>query len=146
MIGRRRKGEDGGDSAGGVTRVADECEAFLSGRLALHLMATGQLVPTWIGINRLAHGTVDDVLALGTRSDANVRASEWSVAVAYLADLALDLTGDDPGRLRDLQRDVLVPAELDLASDWFRPREPSDAVTAVLARLEGRRSDGTTRT
>jgi len=143
---RRRRGQRGDERDHEVTRVADECEAFLSGRLALHLTATRQPAPSWISINRLAHGSVDEVLALGTGAEGLVRGSEWAGAIAYLAQLASELTGNDARRLQDLQRDVLVPAELDLAADWFRRHEPADVVTAVLAKLEGGRSDGTSRT
>ncbi len=146
---RRRKDSDGGSGKSAsraiTSAVGDECEAFLSGQFALHLMATGQLVPTWIGLNRLAHGSVDDVIALSSRPGGNLATTESSAAIAYLADMVLDLAGDEPRRLQALQRDVLIQAELDLAADWFRRREPSEIISTVLAKLEGRSSDGTTR-
>jgi hypothetical protein len=141
---RRRRAEANETSRRSAPGVGDECEAFLSGRFALHLLSTGQLMPSWIGLNRLAHGTIDDVVAVSSRSGGNLAVSDSAKAIAYLADTVLDLIGGDAGRLQALQSDVLVPVELELAADWFRRREPAEIISTVVAKLDGRPSDGTT--
>jgi hypothetical protein len=144
MMWRRRRADANETSRRSAPDVGDECEAFLSGRFALHLLSTGQLMPSWIGLNRLAHGTIEDVIAVSSRPGGNLAVSESAQAIAYLADTVLDLVGRDAGRLQALQRDILVPAELELAADWFRRREPSEIISTVVARLDGGPNDGTT--
>ncbi len=112
--------------------VALECEAYLTGELVELRRARRQYVLPWEWTNLLAHGSEDALRtcaeANGLRSPPPVVAADgvWEAARSYTASRLLGLVGS--GRsLADLQRRVLVPVELCMASDgradWWRPSE-----------------------
>lgn len=103
---RRRR--DAGD-------LTDEAQAFLDGRYAEHLSERSVWVPPWAWTNLLAHGSEDAVHGAAREIDGGVPATRgWQAARGYLATELLRTAGPD-GSLHALQRDVLVPLELDLA-------------------------------
>jgi hypothetical protein len=121
-------------------RLAAECEAFLSGALPEALGDADGPPPAWTWLNLLAHGGVADLQAACAQSRAPVAAhsAEWVQARAFLAGEILDRAAT-PEQLARLQRDVLVPLELELASRPGTGRfRPQDLVTAVLGALPSR--------
>lgn len=116
--------------------MAADCEAFLTGHLARHLEEAGQEVPAWAWMNLVAHGTGDDLLAERAVDPASYfPAGKWHEASSLLAAEVLDMTSGD-GSLGELQREVLVPLELELASrvevtSW-RPEQLALAVEHAL--------------
>ena len=117
------------------------CETFLSGRYAEHVLAHGQGVPVWAWTNLLAHGSADDLGAARTAGDARAPDAVrlWYSARSYLSAEVLDRVSLHRV-LSQLQADVLIPLELELAScratAWW---EPSELVAAALLRLGVRR-------
>jgi hypothetical protein len=129
-----------------VGSSADDCEAFLVGRLAEYRMGRQQFVSVSDWTNLLAHGTEDDLRTeiahpIGRRP-RTVKAGgnvEWREARQYLVTTLLHRVGDEED-LKSLQRLVLVPLELELAAgamDWS-PRTWVIEVNAAVERHERR--------
>ena len=97
-----------------VDDIAAGCAALLGGEHAERLLAEGRIPPPWAWINLLAHGTEEQlaVAAIPTRGRGRGR---WFVARTFLCREVLDIAGA-VGSLPDLQREVLVPLELELMS------------------------------
>ena len=94
--------------------LADECSAVLEGRYADALAGAGMPVPVWAWVNLLAHGTEDELReAAGTLGTSE----HWVQARAFLAGEVIDAAGVPGASLRSLQREVLVPLELELAAE-----------------------------
>jgi hypothetical protein len=97
--------------------LANECTAFLNGTLAEYWDDKGLTVPVWAWTNLLAHGDEDRIAECVARPRCMRRsARNWSVARSYLA---LEILGllDESLSLEELQCEVLVPLELELAAD-----------------------------
>ena len=109
VIERNHRGPDELDPFA-VTMI-EECEAFLAGRYAELLDSWGAVVPAWAWMNLVAHG---DEVALRCAMEERTMAG-WRQARAYLAAVILDAVDDGTIVLADLQREVLVPLELDVA-------------------------------
>jgi hypothetical protein len=124
-------------SATGVA-LAEEAEAFLAGRLADRFADTGRGVPAWALLNRLAHGSIDELTALLVAAQGGWRAHPsalvWTAAERRLA-LRLLSTSGTPGELRSLQSAVLIPVEFELTK---RPTalSPEDVIAAVTQALD----------
>lgn len=119
---------------------ADDCEAFLAGRLAEYRMDHCQYVSASDWTNLLAHGSEADLKReIATAEERrprnwNARAeAEWREARWYLAATLLDGATNE-GALSRIQCLVLVPLELELAAGamaW----SPCRWVTEVEAAL-----------
>lgn len=124
--------------AGRDSGLADEVQAFLTGRRAAHLTAAGRPVPVWAVLNRLAHADRSEVVRLmeGTNVDWMVNPSSgqppWAPAERFVAGhlLARARTPDDLGRL---QRATLVPLELQLVARTKAERLTADRVLELGA-------------
>jgi hypothetical protein len=110
----------GGRRIGPGETLAAEAEAFLHGRLADRLVETGQPVPAWAMLNRLAHGTVEQLAGTmldggpqGWRAHPSLGGPQWFAAERALA---ARLIGDrtTAQSLHRIQTEVLVPLELSL--------------------------------
>lgn len=110
------------------TGIADECETFLSGRHADALRALGHFAPVWSWLNEAAHA---DEAHLRSVADSNVddtdveRRTRRSIARAVIC-----ATRDR--ELADLQRESLVPLELDIAGTDLSPRRLVELVGRAL--------------
>lgn len=95
-----------------------ECEAFLTGRYVEHVLDRGDHVPTWAWTNLLAHGDAEQLRAPARSFAVNWAEllEPWLQARAYLAGEILDAAYRE-GSLSRVQRRLLVPFELRLASD-----------------------------
>jgi hypothetical protein len=101
---------------------ADDCEAFLAGRLAEYRMDHHHYVSVSDWTNLLAHGSEADlkseIAEANERRPRNGKArgdAEWREARGYLAATLLHRATDE-GALQRIQRLVLVPLELELAA------------------------------
>jgi hypothetical protein len=123
------------------TELVIECEAYLGGTFAEVLHERGHPVPVWAWVNLLAHGddaALREASSLLPMIDDRGPATDWWRARSFLAGEVLALIGHDPRQLAGLQREVLVPLELDLASRRAVGRwTPRDLATAVLEVLPG---------
>jgi hypothetical protein len=140
------------DESGQGRQLVSDCTAFLLGHLAEQIEARRGHVPVWAWLNLVAHGSEEDVLsarravvsarsAPGTSLDVSIEC--WHRARSYLAAEVLNLV-DRWGPLAEVQREVLVPLELEFAShpETLQRWCPSDlvkAVTSVLEECSGRR-------
>jgi hypothetical protein len=120
--GRRRRKTD-------ERRLVKECEAFLEGKFAESAVPAGELVPVWAWVNLLAHGTEDQL-----RREVLMPASvdDWHRARALLAARLLAAAGARDTSLTVIQRDVLVPLELDVMSAKIAYRSAPQLVIGVL--------------
>ncbi len=119
---------------GGIELVG-ECEAFLAGRLAERIEQRAESVPVWAWTNLLAHGSRQDLCS--ERRRFRVIGGQWREGRSFLVAELLDLA-DEFGPLTEIQRTVLVPLELELASctevaDW-EPFQWVASVDVVLGR------------
>ncbi|MEM9608353.1 MAG: hypothetical protein AAGA99_13085 [Actinomycetota bacterium] len=113
-----------------------ELEAFLAGRYAeLNLAQTGR-TPTWVWVNLLAHGTGSQLGRVRARRSPADHLRVWRHARSYLAAELLGLVDLGEFELRQLQRDVLVPLELQAIRQPRRWRAPRDMVRDVVHALE----------
>ena len=121
-----------------VTMVRD-CEAFLAGEYVERAEHASGGLPAWAWLNLLAHGSHDQLVEATARLGAvdadEWRDRRWRNAQGYLAGELLDACNGEPAALRDLQRRVLVPLELDLTSAVTR-LDPAGLAKAVLDALE----------
>ena len=122
-----------------AAQLVREAEAFLSGSLALERARNGIHPADWEWVNLLAHGTQAQLLrlALGPPPPPDTPTCElqWLEAVRFLADEMIKLVTEGRTTLAALQRSVLVPLELELASRNFHTPLPGPTVKTVLARL-----------
>jgi hypothetical protein len=102
-------------------QLIDETEAFLRGTLAELLAGQLRSLPPWLLVNRLAHGDVDVLrrLVRGELPPLTIAAAHpgygraWMLAERLLV-LRLLRSAGGPEEIRRVQRDVLVPVELEL--------------------------------
>lgn len=113
-----------------------ECTAFLSGSYARYLAERCRPASVWAWTNVLAHGTEAELHGLIHAPGRFARASgRWALACAYLAGEVLDLA-ERRGSLLELQAEVLIPLELELATRTdINAWDPRPWVTAVTIEL-----------
>jgi hypothetical protein len=114
-------------------RLVKECQAFLNGEFAEFGVPAGEPVPVWAWINLLAHGTEEQL-----RREAIMPAGSdnWHRARSLLADRVLADAVADGSSLAEIQRDVLVPLELETISSRTAYRwDPPRLVIGVLGAL-----------
>ena len=127
---------------GGHLRAAvlvDECDAFLAGHYAEHLVTKGEGVPVWAWVNLLAHGTEEELRRALHPAGSGRRDDPWRPwweARSYLAGEILDLVDTGYSSIGEIQAGVLVPLELDLASrdrlSWWGPGQLVATVRTAL--------------
>lgn len=128
-----------GQSSQDTELVVAECEAVLSGRYAEHLEDRQRRVPGWAWLNLLAHGTAEDLQSANGRGGP-AATQRWRDARAYLAGEVLGAVAPGGATLGNLQRDVLVPLELRLASpERTSVPTPGELVSCLLAALDAYR-------
>lgn len=127
-----------------ATELIDDCDAVLSGLFAEHLARRRRTIPAWAWLNLLAHGSGDQLQGAGEALAGYPVLRHWRDARAYLAHDVLETVGQTATTLRELQRDVLIPLELqmigtDSGNRHTRPALISLVLTA-LASYRGARS------
>lgn len=100
---RRRRDE--------VASLADECTAFLDGRYVELLQAAGSPIPVWAWMNLLAHGTDAEIREAAARLPD---VEGWERARSFVAAELVDAVDASDTSMDDVQREVLVPLELDV--------------------------------
>lgn len=134
---RKRDRESGGKLTGFDTGVGDECEAFLAGRLAAHLQDLGRPVPAVGWLNQVVHATPRELSMLAVNGEAYaIQPLAWCRAVGYLARCLLERARETGRPIEQLQRDLLLPLELELIGDPGAAALDSAEVTRItMARL-----------
>jgi hypothetical protein len=121
--------------------LVEVAESFLRGALPDRAGGRAKRLPAWAWVSALAHGSRATVEELACRQGERDTAAGWARAVGFLAGEALDVAGPGEDGLAELQRRVLVPAELDFldrAAQEGTP-EPERFVAGVLPALEEER-------
>ena len=109
--------------------VVEEIEAFLQGTYAQWLVGHGRAVPVAAWLNAVAHG--DDELICTLAAGDDTVPPEWREALARLARTATP----------EVQREILVPLELDLLRVRLTPDlRPGQLASLVEHCVEGRTS------
>ncbi len=111
--------------------IGDECEAFLRGLWVDYLVENRALVPPAARLNRLAHGTPQEIRTIGRGERPERDQCTWNDTVRYLALELDDSANGDDATIAELQRTVLVPLELDL----IRSPEPQLTPGRLAARV-----------
>jgi hypothetical protein len=114
--------------------VGSECDLFLAGRYGEHLRCAGRPVPSWAWVNRLAHVSMSELRAIADGSSDGSAPPAWARTARFLAAEILQRVDNDD-ELKALQRDVLVPLELDLAEQWFAAVAPGEVAQRVTIEL-----------
>ena len=109
-----------------------ECQAFLDGRYAEMMEEAGATAPPWSWMNLLAHGTMDEIRLA---ADAIQDAEGWRMAQAYVAGEMVEAIDGGRTTLRQLQRGVLVPLELDVLACRGSAQWTPGQLAAGLLRL-----------
>ena len=105
--------------------LAEETEAFLSGRLVEHYLERGIEVPAWAWLNAVAHRSDAQLAAMvmAGRPERVPRALErWYDARLTLAVVVLDLARYSHEDITNLQHDALIPLEIHLAGARLEPQ------------------------
>lgn len=137
----------GGQRSG--AEIGAAFEALLEGRYVEYLERRGDRIPAWTWTNLLAHGTEEAIRRVATtRPRPFGVVNVWRRARVYLASEVLD-AAELAGSLARVQREVLVPLELDLVAwsptKWSCAGEWATRVLTALddhRRLDGRRPAG----
>ena len=124
--------------------LVTECEAFLTGRYWQWLLENDCRVPAWAWVNKLAHGTEEEINAYAAIDsvEPEIRGgAEWHMAVAFLAQETIGEAANRGVSLARLQRSVLVPLELELLA-WRTSSvdTPTALVTIVREALSQSRT------
>ena len=144
---RRRDEEDDGDeqhptegaSAASIAArvLADEAEAFLSGRLVEYYLERGQAVPAWAWLNAIAHRTDAQLAAMvlaGRPERVPLELGRWYDARLTLAVVVLDIARYSREEVSELQHDALIPLEIELAGASIPPHGLVQRVVDALHR------------
>lgn len=107
---------------------------FLKGRAPEVYQSRGQ-VPAWAFISCLAHSDADRLLEFA-RPGQHGDSASWNATIAYLA-TEIIAVGRESSPLETIQREVLIPVELDLLAGTIPlPTSPVDLVGLVVGALD----------
>jgi hypothetical protein len=99
--------------------IGDEVSAILEGRAAAYFLSRGRPIPPWAVLNRVAHAEWSELVHLveGNQPDrpgsAGAPRVAWATTERFVAGHLLARAAN-PGRLREIQLEVLVPVEMRL--------------------------------
>ena len=117
-------------------RLIEECLAILEGRYCEERAVTGRPRPSWVWLNLPAHGPSVDLRARCAAADRHPPPEgSWQAARAEVCRIA-EALAPEFGGLLGLQRQVLLPLELDLMAGDVHVRTPAALVAQVLLRLD----------
>jgi hypothetical protein len=135
----RRRGDNGDHRIPPLPEigVGDECEAFLSGKLAAYLQCRNRPVPPVGWLNQVVHGTPNELAFLASSANSYaIQPAMWRRAVGYLSQMLLERANDTGRPIEQLQQELLVPLELELMGDPSAVRlDAADVIRLTLRRL-----------
>lgn len=118
----------------GGSEAVEEAVRLLDGRVAERY--AGQWAPVWVAVNALAHSDEARLLAMAAQAARSGTRTEGG----WLGRLAAEVLVVAPteAELVQLQREVLVPLELQLLDDRLTfPASPGHLVELILAGIDG---------
>ena len=105
--------------------LADETEAFLSGRLVELYLERGIAVPAWAWLNAVAHRSDAQLAAMvlaGRPERVALDLGRWYDARLTLAVVVLDIARYSHEEITELQHEALIPLEIRLAGAPLEPQ------------------------
>ncbi len=116
------------------TELVKECEAFLSGHLPERWTRAHRPVPDWAWLSIIAHGSEAQLAFLEEDEVDGLVSMEqaWRYALKLVAGAVLAAAEMSGRTLEDIQREVLVPLELQLSTRSFVPDELVSFVVGAL--------------
>lgn len=117
--------------------LADEAEAFLSGRLVEYYLERGRDVPAWAWLNAVAHRSDAQLAAMvlaGRPERVSLELGRWYDARLTLAVVVLDIARYSREDIAELQHDALIPLEIELAGASMPPHGLVQRVVDALHR------------
>ena len=132
---RNQQQERRGSNGTELCPFDNEFDAFLAGRYADWLSTANRAVPAWAWVNKVAHATIEELHAIATGPvpvGASGETVQWHLVSTLLAKEVLAAVAGDESRLAELQRETLVPAELQVARQWWAAIEPVDLGTVMV--------------
>jgi hypothetical protein len=111
-----------------------QAEELLAGNSLRGYQKKGVAAPPWALVNVLAHSGYEELLGLITRA-SRTRLGTWDEALCSLAGqlVRMELNGR---KIADIQREALVPLEIDLlGATRTAPRSPGDLIAMVSEAL-----------
>ena len=125
---RDPEGREGLTGAG----IGADCEAYVAGWYAEHLIVQGRRVPPWAWLNQAAHADAMTIAAAANGLPDDGHCLVWTDARAAVAALivAALASGAD---LHEIQQEVLVPLEIDLRHETCTPESLTRRVYQALA-------------
>lgn len=120
--------------------VAAAAERMLSGgAVGLYREAGYPYAPSWAYLNRLAHCSVDQMVALAEAAGRG-RPGGWGATLGYIAAelLTFEKTSD---QIRRAQREALIPLELDLLDGQLaEPECPEEFRALIMGAIDQHRT------
>jgi hypothetical protein len=113
---------------------AARAEDWLRGRADLLIAGMGGQVPVVVQLGVLAHADLDRLADLGRNSWLGSVRRAWGTEMARLAGDLADLAAT-PARLAALQRDLLVPLELEALAGRAGFATRADAISYLRSQL-----------
>lgn len=117
--------------------LADETEAYLSGRLVEYYLERGIEVPAWAWLNAVAHRNDAQLAAMvlaGRPERVPLELGRWYDARLTLAVVVLDIARYSREDVTELQQDALIPLEIELAGAPLAPQNLVERAVAALHR------------
>lgn len=119
-----------------VADLVTEAQWLLAGHSAVGYAASGEEAPVWSLVGVLAHRGYRDLERLSIADPYYT--GPWTAVLVTLAAELMDQTAT-PAELFQVQRDTLVPLELDILAGGLDPSTPEELEDLVLGALHARR-------
>ena len=117
--------------------LANETEAYLSGRLVEYYLERGTVVPAWAWLNAVAHRNDAQLAAMvmaGRPERVPLEMGRWYDARLTLAVVVLDIARYSHEDISELQQEALIPLEIALAGAPLAPQGLVERAVAALHR------------
>ncbi len=116
-------------------RFASDCERLLDGSYLDAACAIGSPVPNWAWLNKLTHCAESELLLIARRPFAFEQRSDlhaWARTLSFLAQELVQSSSRCGRSVAALQREALLPLELEMMGLAFGPSELTRRVLVAL--------------
>src|SRR5947209_5692555 len=119
------------------TEICEEAGAFLLGRSAELFSRRREMVPWWAWLNAVAHRGPRELaeLARNAGEESGSGAARGPLAAAVIAAALLKQSGGEEAAVSRLQRDRLIPLELELLCGKVQVANPGQLLHLALVAL-----------
>lgn len=119
----------------GPARLATDCERLLDGSYLDSTCAAGSVVPCWAWLNKLTHCAESELLLIARRPFAFEQRPElhaWARTLSFLAYELVQSSARCGRAVTALQREALLPLEIEMMGAVFGPSELTRRVLVAL--------------